>query len=98
MSAPEHLPKNVSDVWEELAKNLDNPGTARGPAFEAYCGQIARLRDAQNRISEEGLVIADAKGQPIAHPALVVEKQAQVEIRAWSKEGKFRLKTTGEYK
>ena len=54
-----------------------------GPDLEAYCGQVSRLRDAQARIAEEGLIVADAKGVPMPHPALVIERQAQDEIRKW---------------
>ena len=81
-SAPGHLPEDVAAVWQELHADQHI-----GPDFEAYCGQVARLRDAQGRISREGLVVADAKGQPIPHPALAIERQAQVEIRAWA--GRF---------
>jgi hypothetical protein len=42
------------------------------------------MRDAQTRIDREGLVVADAKGNPIPHPALAIEKAAQVEVRAWA--------------
>lgn len=82
MSAPEppkHLPDDVAAVWCEL-----NQGASQqGPDFEAFCGQVARLRDAQRRVSEEGLVVADEKGRPVPHPALDVERKAQVEVRAW---------------
>ncbi len=53
------------------------------PALEAYYGQVARLREAQRRIAAEGLVIAAAEGQPVPHPALVIERGAQDEIRRW---------------
>lgn len=81
--APAHLPDDVRKVWAELAH--DSPRL--GPDFEAYCGQVARLRDAQRRISSEGAIVADAKGTPMPHPALAIEKQAQAELRAWA--GKF---------
>ena len=54
-----------------------------GPDLEAYCGQVSRLRDAQAWIAEEGLIVADAKGVPMPHPALLIERQAQDEIRKW---------------
>lgn len=82
MSAPKppsHLPADVAAVWRELASGV----RSLGPQFEAYCGQVARLRDAQARISAEGLVVADEKGRPVPHPALAIEKAAQAEVRAW---------------
>jgi phage terminase small subunit len=53
--------------------------------LEAYCGQVATLRDAQRRLSEEEAVIADPKGNPIPHPALAIERAAQAEIRTWGR-------------
>ncbi len=79
VEAPAHLAADVAAVWRELA-----PGSpSRGPDFEAYCVQVARLRDAQRRIGAEGMVVADAKGNPVPHPALAIERAAQAEIRAW---------------
>ena len=76
---PSHLPGDVSAVWVEFVDRSKNVGAE----FEAWCGQVARLRDAQHRLASEGLVVADAKGSPIPHPALIIERQAQVELRAW---------------
>ena len=65
------------------------PGS-EGPDLEAYCTQVARMRDAQARIDAEGIVVADARGNPVPHPALAIEKAAQVEVRAWSERFKPR--------
>jgi hypothetical protein len=53
------------------------------PALEAFVGQVVRLRDAQRRLCFEGVIVADAKGAPIAHPAVAIELRAQLEIRHW---------------
>ncbi len=78
------LPSDIAAVWAEVVKAY-GPGSEKimGPALEAYCGQVVRLRDAQRRIAVEGLVVADSKGQPIPHPALAIERVAQDEIRKW---------------
>lgn len=79
-SVPAHLPDDVAAVWRELAEaGLDSSRSG----FEAYAGQVARLREAQRRVSAEGLVVADEKGRPVPHPALEIERKAQVEVRAW---------------
>lgn len=78
-SVPVHLSPEVAEVWVELAPTSPR----RGPDFEAYCAQVARVRDAQRRISSDGLVVADAKGVPVPHPALEIERKAQAELRAW---------------
>lgn len=81
MSAPEHLSPEARSVWDSVVAR--KPG-CEGPDLEAYCVQVSRMRDAQTRIDREGLVVADAKGNPIPHPALAIEKAAQVEVRAWA--------------
>ena len=81
MSAPEHLSPEARSVWDSVVAG--KPG-CEGPDLEAYCVQVSRMRDAQTRIDREGLVVADAKGNPIPYPALAIEKAAQVEVRAWA--------------
>lgn len=84
MKPPAHLPPDIASIWVETVKNLGyRIDRLDPPSLEAYCGQIARLRDAQHRIHDEGLIVADSKGHPIPHPAIAVEKSAQAEIRAW---------------
>ena len=51
--------------------------------MQALCTQIHRMRDAGRRISEEGLIVADARGNPTPHPAIAIEKGAQAEVRQW---------------
>jgi phage terminase small subunit len=82
---PSHLPPDIAAIWLEFRDRA--PRT--GPDFEAWCGQVSRLRDAQRRIANEGLIVADARGNPIPHPALMVERQAQSELRNWG--ASFRL-------
>lgn len=54
------------------------------PAVEAFCAQVVRMRDAQARVDAEGLVVADAKGLPVPHPALALELAASTELRMWT--------------
>jgi phage terminase small subunit len=76
------LPDAVRAVWDEVrAEFLADP--PKGPAFEAYCGQVAALREAERRVAAEGQVVADPKGNPIPHPGLAIARAAQAEIRAW---------------
>jgi len=81
VSAPDHLSAEARAVWESVVAG--KPG-CEGPDLEAYCVQVSRMRDAQSRIDREGLVVADVKGNPVPHPALAIEKAAQIEVRAWS--------------
>lgn len=83
LTPPNHLPPDVAEVWVEHAASGVAPHKLDSPDFEAYAGQVCRLRDAQRRLSVEGLVIADPKGNPVPHPALAIERAAQVELRQW---------------
>ena len=75
------LPKELSAIWDELEGEVNERIGSVG--LEAFCGQVHRLREAQSRIAEEGMIVQDAKGNPMAHPAVAIEKQAQVEVKAW---------------
>lgn len=81
--APGHLPEDVADVWREHRAAGVAVHKLDAPDFEAYAGQVCRLRDAQRRLASEGIVIADPKGNPVPHPALAIERAAQVELRQW---------------
>lgn len=71
-------------AWDELASRWpDDLPMPTGAAFEAWLGQVARMRQAQALIAKDGPIVADARGNPIPHPALAIEKAAQAEIRTW---------------
>jgi len=53
--------------------------------LEAVCVQVYRMREAQRLVTEKGLVIADRSGNPIANPAIAVERAAQGEVMTWRK-------------
>lgn len=75
------LPEHLSKIWDDVEPTVY---PVIGPVgLEALCGQVHRQRDAEQRITEEGLVVQDSKGNPVPHPAIVIEKQAQAEIRQW---------------
>lgn len=84
--APAHLPPSHQQAWQELAdrwpKSKPMPS---GAEFEAWLGQVVILRDAQARIDQDGMIIADAKGNPMQHPAIAIATKAQAELRTWGK-------------
>ena len=82
---PVYLSTDAALVWNELVEG----GLTPAPGFDAYCNQIALERIAAAKITAEGVIIADAKGSPIPHPALDIQRKAQAEIRSWA--GKFRM-------
>ena len=76
------LPVHIAAIWDELSDSvIDRIGNA---GLEALCGQVHRMREAERRITDEGMVVQDSKGNPMPHPALAIEKQAQAEIRSWT--------------
>lgn len=81
---PATLPDHLDPIWDEMVDQVDQSIGLAG--LEALCVQVYRLREAQRKVSAEGLVVADAKGNPTAHPALRTEKDAQSEIRRWIKD------------
>ena len=91
MTAPDHLPDKIAAVWAEVVTAY-GAGAERieGPDLEAYCGQVATLREAQRRIAADSLVVADPKGHPVPHPAIAIERTAQDEIRKWGSAFKSR--------
>lgn len=93
MTAPDHLPKRVAQVWDEVEAAFTTVAFDRlnKQNLEAYCGQVATMREAQERVDREGIIIADAKGDPVEHPAIGIGKRAQEQIRAWGTE--FKPKT-----
>jgi len=88
---PAHLPEDVGQVWLEYRNAGLFYHLLMSPEFEAYAGQVVRLRDAQQRIAEEGMVVLDARGNPEPHPAIAIERAAQVEIRLWGDRFRPRL-------
>lgn len=81
---PSHLPEDVRVVWEEVVTAYGEGVEAiLGPPLEAYCGQVATMREAQQKLTDEGLIVADPKGVPMNHPAIAIARQAQDEIRKW---------------
>lgn len=90
MNAPDYLPDDVKTVWEQVEAGFSKAAFQRlnKQNLEAYCTQVATMREAQTRVNNEGIIIADAKGDPIEHPAIGIVKRAQAEIRAWGTEFK----------
>ena len=83
LSPPERMPEKVAEVWREIVSSNELAANVDRQALEAYCHLIARLRAAQERIEEEGMVVRDTKGKVIPHPALEVERKMTDAIRAW---------------
>jgi P27 family predicted phage terminase small subunit len=80
---PPGLPEAAADVWREIVESNDLAGTVDRAALEAFCTLMARLREARDRVEQEGMVVEDPRGRVVPHPALLVERQTAEQIRAW---------------
>lgn len=81
LKQPDSLPDSLKPIWAETINQVYQSIGAAG--LEALCAQIWRMREARQRIDDEGLVVADSRGAPVPHPAIAIERAAQVEVRAW---------------
>lgn len=83
IEAPDHLPEAVAIVWREIVASNDLAGKVDRSALETFATLMARLREARQRVEEEGMVVTDPRGRVIPHPALAVERATAEQIRAW---------------
>lgn len=80
---PEGMPADVATVWREIVESNDLAGRVDRAALEAFATLVARMREARDRVAEEGLIVEDSRGRTVPHPALLVERQTAEQIRAW---------------
>ena len=79
--APKSLPEYLVPVWEDLISDV-KPNTPNA-AVEAMARQAHLMRDAERRVSTEGAVVVDAKGNATEHPAIKIQRDAGKELRDW---------------
>lgn len=77
---PKTLRKSLAPIWDEIAGGYPASSDLE---LEALCGLVFRLRQARERIDEEGLLVKGKDGNAIPHPALETERQMVRELRAW---------------
>jgi len=78
---PSNMSPGLAAAWDEVAPQVLPTIGAAG--LEALATVVLRLRDARRRIDDDGVLVAGDRGQPGAHPALAIERDAIAEIRAW---------------
>lgn len=79
---PGHLSAEAKAAWNEIVRG----GETRPQLvlLEGVAVQLARAREAQRRVDDEGLIVAGDKGAVAAHPALAIERAAQEQLRKWA--------------
>ena len=80
-SAPKSLPDYLAAVWQDASSQCKE-GTPPA-AIEAFCRQLHLMRDAEKRITEDGAIVVDGKGNATEHPAIKIQREAGKEIRDW---------------
>lgn len=78
LSPPSHLPEEAARVWKEVIdRHCTHASRIVGPELEAYCQAVATAREARKRVADEGMVILDWRGAPVAHPAIAIAVAAE---------------------
>ena len=79
-SCPKWLLPEAKREWRRLAKTMEAMGTlteADRTAFAAYCQNYARWKEAEERITDRGLVIRTPSGYPQQVPYVSIAMQYQ---------------------
>lgn len=71
-------PAGFDDVHREAFVELANQckPTTPGPILEEIATNVVLSRSCQQRISKEGSMVADSRGNPIVHPAVAMQAAA----------------------
>ena len=77
-SCPKWLLPEAKKEWRRLAKTMEAMGTlteSDRSAFAAYCQAYARWKEAEERITDRGLVIRTPSGYPQQVPYVSIAQQ-----------------------
>ena len=75
------------EAWDEIVPAMTSSGLIDRvdiPALEAIAISIARWREAEEILRDEGLFVASPNGYRVAHPAIAVSQKAAAEYRTWA--------------
>ncbi len=74
-----NLDKDAKAVWAEIAPGLK----AKTPdvIVEAMVRQIQTMREARRLVELDGHMVRDGKDNPVRHPALQIEAEAQATLQ-----------------
>lgn len=83
ITPPEKMDPRARDIWTNFFEGVKEPKKIDLVALEAYCGLVARLRQAQAQVAADGPIIDDGRGRPVAHPGIQIEMDVIKEIKNW---------------
>lgn len=82
MPPPQHLSDAAAEAWEQVVTAAGATIVpADAPLLEEYAQAITTARAARDRVNADGVIVADARGEAVPHPALTVEAKALDTIR-----------------
>lgn len=81
---PEHLPAANREVWVEVVARDAIAPTVDAMLLEAYCDVVVQWRAASKALADDGVVIANDKGNALVHPALDAQRQLAKQLETWA--------------
>jgi P27 family predicted phage terminase small subunit len=76
-------------TWRSSLKALRDQGTWQDSdrdALERYCRAVGRARGARTILASEGLIAEGSQGQPVAHPALRIAREAERDAAEYARD------------
>lgn len=84
---PEYLSEYAREEWQRLAPQLSRLGmltVADVSTFAALCEAVANFRSASEELQEHGGHTLTTEKGMIRHPASIVQRDAQIQMRGFS--------------
>jgi len=87
VKAPPHLSPDARDLWRTVLAGWDLDAASL-VVLRSACEALARVEEARRLLKREGIVLRDHHGRRVAHPAVVIERDARLQfLRAWRQLG-----------
>lgn len=71
-------------MWIEVVARDAIAPTVDAMLLEAYCDVVVQWRAASKSLADDGVVIANDKGNALVHPALAAQRQLAAQLEAWA--------------
>ena len=81
-AAPAHLSKPARDWWHRIVQEYDIDDDAGKLLLETALECYDRVRQCQDRIEKDGVIVRGSTKQPRSHPLLTVERDSRSQMLA----------------
>src|ERR1035437_2739288 len=86
--APDHLNKYAADVWQATITDLETGGRKipqeYTQAFLGFCHCSGTVRECDEVLAREGMVVDGGREGPKRHPLIVVKNSALLGLRGYA--------------